>query len=392
MRNPETYHLSASSIASFKACPNRFRLAYREGLRPARDTESQRVGTKWHAMHEEYATARDLGLSPPEAINAACDFSKAEIPMWVTAEEWALEREILVRSFRFYHWYWNEDQGDSIEHLASEVPFNLPLHMPRTGLPLNMTDVKRVGKIDHIIQWRGAICVLERKSTSKGITAESDYWERGKKDTQVSMYALAFRDLHSDLLQELPIFPIDRIGGCLYDVWHKPTLKPSLLTQAETKCLIATGDYAGETFQVYYIPAGEPEGPVVLVGGVKAEIHPGVKGFAVRETPAMFGARLAADMRNRPGFYFQRREIVRTDAELTAFRKELYAIYQAQKAYEKAGSWFSNESQCRATYPCPFIPVCYGPGADAVCDGKTTPDGFKRLFVDVTVNNTPIEE
>jgi hypothetical protein len=31
-------------------------------------------------------------------------------------------------------------------------------------------------------------------------------------------------------------------------------------------------------------------------------------------------------------------------------------------------------------------------GADAVCDGRTTPDGFKRIFVDLTVNGQEIEE
>jgi hypothetical protein len=48
--------------------------------------------------------------------------------------------------------------------------------------------------------------------------------------------------------------------------------------------------------------------------------------------------------------------------------------------------------QCRATFACKFIPICYGPGADAVCDGKTTPPGFKRIFVDLTVNGQEVDD
>jgi hypothetical protein len=70
----------------------------------------------------------------------------------------------------------------------------------------------------------------------------------------------------------------------------------------------------------------------------------------------------------------------------------LYAVYQSQKLMAKHGTWFENESQCRATFPCPYIPICYGPGAAAVCDGKTTPPNFKRIFVDLTVNGQEVEE
>jgi hypothetical protein len=40
------------------------------------------------------------------------------------------------------------------------------------------------------------------------------------------------------------------------------------------------------------------------------------KGFAIRETIGMFGARLLNDIYERPEFYFVRREIARTDAEI----------------------------------------------------------------------------
>lgn len=520
--NPTCFHLSASSISSFKACPTRFRLAYREGLRLAEDTDSQRMGTNWHRMHEIYAAemshaktvCAEIRAKFPNANQDASGDVEAgnanglqavinhlnevykKAPAYKTITEWELEREILLVSFVGYLWRWQEDP---IEVLASEVPFDLPIHN-HLGLPLPISEVKRVGKIDHVIRWQGAICALERKSTSRAIDPDSDYWDKSKKDTQVSMYALAFRDMaeHDSLpdsvneilygdneqrtegqalsdapagsvdpeqsvcgspnsaskttdsvchtkglltvsretetvstvsssqsgnqavsnrheqgaakftedlagnskvrhsVCQLPLVPARsdvRFGGCLYDVWHKPTISPKMLTQADTKVFIETGDYMGQKFSVQErFPNPDPAQVSINVDGTWAEIEMGKKGFAIRETVKMFGARLLSDIYERPDFYYARREIVRTDAELQKFRGELYAIYQTQKAMDKTGNWYENESQCRATFPCPYIAVCYSTGADAVCDGSTTPAGYKRIFVDLTVNNQAIEE
>lgn len=531
-------HLSASSIAAFKACPQRYRLSYVEGLRPAEDTESLRMGSNWHSCHETWANhpdnLEDLRL---EAVVNHLNERYANIPPGFDKTKWELERQILLTSFIAYQWFW---QNDPIEFLASEVPFNLPLHMPRSGMPISMDEVQRVGKIDHIIKWNGAICALERKSTSRTIAPDSDYWERSAKDTQVSQYALAFRDMirHPNNLSaavfgpfyELPLSqdkvavvdeadrvlvesytwhaweggkwyaatnvkedgkyvatrmhqliigdveegqvidhingngldnrrcnlrivtqhvnrlnadtrgtsfhkgtkrwvaritlddrthslgyydseedahaayleakgkalpdPFARMGNTLYCVWHKPTIKPCTLTQKETAEVLVSGKYNGQDF---IIRRSEETAALndlgkIWVNEVEVEIEPGKKGFAIRETVEMYAARLLADIQERPDFYFQRKEIVRTDAELKEFRKELYGIYTAQRLYKENDCWFSNESACRATYTCPYVKVCYGPGVASVCDGKTTPEGFKRLFkVDLTIEGSVVE-
>ena len=404
--NPSCYHISASSIAAFKACPTRFRLQYREGLRPAGDTDSQRVGTNWHAMHEVYANAFTGKDSPyfiheeaeelgHRAVVEHLNKAYAECPSYKTVDEWELERTVLLMSFIGYQWHY---QDDPLEFLASELPFELPLLDPRVGLPLSMNEVQVVGKIDHIVRWKGSICNLERKSTSRGIGDESDYWEKSQKDTQVSMYALAFRDMQSGWDTDyhpdwaVQIQAGDRCGNTLYDVWHKPTIKPAVLTQKETAEFIASGEYCGQKFDiVQWTDNLNPAKVIIDVEGITVTVEPGKKGFAIKETIAMFGARLLADIQTRPEFYFRRREIARTDKDLIGFRKQLYAVYQAMKNYAATGSWFENEQQCRATYACPFIPICYGPGADAVCDGHTTPQNFQRIFVDLTINGQEIE-
>lgn len=406
--------MSASSIQSFKACPTRFRLAYREGLRVDGDTEAQRYGNAWHGMHEAYANAineirHDSGgeVTPDQdqakehALTATVEYLNkryAEVPNSKTLFEWKLERQILLTSFLGYLWYY---QNDPIEFLASELPFELPLHAPRTGLPLLTSEVLRVGKIDHIIKWQSGVGALERKSTSRSISDDSDYWDKAKKDTQVSMYALAFRDLAQfrdgyNWIGNINI-GIERYGNTLYDVWHRPTTQPKDLKQDDTAEFIKTGKYMGSDFKVEVSVTEKTTAPPtyqhgVTVDGEVVEVTEGKKGFAIRESVEMYGARLMQDMYARPEFYFRRREIARTDADLKNFRKQLFSTYQAMKLASKYEAWIENESACRATFPCPYIAVCYGPGADAVCDGKTTPNGYKRIFVDLTVNGEAIDE
>jgi len=411
--NPRCFHISASAISALKACPQRFRLAYREGLRLTADTDNQRMGTNWHSMHEVYAGARveqarvELGDRGHEerkeiALGEVVEHLNQryrQMPASKTAKEWALERQILLTSFIGYLWYW---QNDPVEVLASEVPFDLPLHAPRTGLPLPLHEVVRVGKFDHIVRWQGMVGCMERKSTSRSIASDSDYWDRAKKDTQVSMYALAFRDLvefeGNDILSAAGVefSTDDRPGNTLYDVWHKPTIKPAMLTQKETAEFIQTGEYCGQKFKVdHWSPVEgsiENTDHVVHVDGNATEVEPGKKGFAIRETVEMFGARLLADIHTRPEFYYARKEIVRTDQEIRKFRCELFNIYEMQRLFDKTGHWYENESQCRATFPCSYIPICFGCGADAVCDGCTTPPGFRRLFVDPVLDAGLITE
>lgn len=400
--NPQCYHLSASSIASFKKCPTAFRLAYREGLRPDRDTESQRMGTSWHSLFEVHANATaeyyavDYGRTIPvaefalKAVVEHLNQTYANVPSWVDPNDWARERQILLVSFIGHQWYWS---NKPIEFLASEVAFNLPLHEPRTGLPLSMKMVQRVGKIDHVVKYEGAVCALERKSTSRSIAPDSDYWEGWRKNSQISMYALAFLDLKASkqLPDTIPV-NVERFGNTLIDIWHKPTTKPTDLTQKATAEFLDTGTYCGQSFETIWINRGvEGEEPNITVNGVRPKIEMGKKGFALKETVEMYGARLLQEIYETPEKFFARREIARTAAELNEFRRELFAVYQAQSMFAKTGCWFSNEQQCRATFACSYIPICYGPGASAVCDGKTIPPNFKRIFVNLTVNGHEVE-
>jgi len=349
-------------------------------------------------MHEIYHNAlRNFTGDPKGFYNCPSNYAiasvvehlnerYAEAPSWTTYHDWHLERTTLLTCFVGYLWYYSEDD---IQYLGQEIKFKLPLLVPKVGAYMPESEVVRVGKIDHVILWDGMVGVLERKSTTRDIDPSSDYWEKSRKDSQVSMYALTLKNLQQTGQLPLDGITYSRLGNTLYDVWRRPLTKPKMLTQGDTAEFLASQEYMGKTFKVNVVE-GEP--PVVTVDDETVEVNPGKKGFAIRESIEMYAARLLKDIMDRPAHYFQRKEIARTASELDKFEKEVYNLYIASKLFEKSGCWFENESQCRATFPCQYIPICYGPGADAVCDGETTPAGFKRIFVDLTVNNATLEE
>jgi len=400
------WELSASAIAAFKACPIRFRLAYREGLRSAESTESQRVGTTWHSCLEIAEAdpgkpcvcfARRSGLPqladpecpicggtgftpdtlPIERVTAWLNHRYATIPPNIDKETWEIERVILAYSIAGWLWYY---QNDQLETLATELRFRLPLQNPAFGRTLPKVQI--VGKIDRIVRWDGKNLNLEAKSTGKSIDSDSTFWQRLNLDTQISTYVRASQCLQ--LTGELEQYGIalddSLIFGTLYDVWHKPGIRPKKLTQADSKAFKETGEYFGRKFHVVFQSEDRTGSPVLCVDGNYIEVEPGKKEdtFSFRETPEMFGARLLADITERPEFYFARREIARTADDLVAFEWELYHIYQTMRAMEKNKHWWCNESQCEATFRCPYTPICYH--KQQVCDGKTTPSGYKRIF------------
>ncbi len=386
-----TWRMSASCIGAFKACPTRFRLAYVEGLRTIEDTEGQRVGTNWHKLLEVatlkpedpcicFAAREGLKfLADPECpICAGRGFVPEDEPLnrgvaWLNAHydtvpnnidrvDWAIERATLANALAGWLWKYADDEIDTIKR---ELAFDLPLRHPKTGRAL--PHVRNVGRIDRMFRYRNRFVLGEYKSTTKDISSESSYWERLNLNTQVSHYLCAARDI-----QQADGEP--EIAGVLWDAWRRPGIKPAKLTQAETKVLMEDGIYYDAEFAVVYTDH------VAWVDGEPAEMYPGKKEgtFAIRETPDMYGARLLTDICENPDRHFARREIARTDDELTAHQWQMYHIYKTMRAMERDSHWWIDESQCEATFYCPYRSICYH--HQDVFDGKTTPPGFRRIF------------
>ena len=382
----EVKHVSATSLQTYKACPVRYRIGYVEGIRLAEDPPPFRMGTAWHRGLEVLemiagTLVGDVAITEENRLEIAVTEATAvyqDIPAWADATEWAVEREIAANALAAYHWLYGT--GSEYETVATELQFELPLVNPETGHAT--PNFVRVGKIDRIVRHKGTgrLMIQEYKSTSKSIDSGSTYWDRLRKDTQSKFYITAARDIGA---AETTPFPIngETISGLLHDVFHKPTIKPSKLTMGESAEFVKTGDYCGQGFRVEICwpdnlhPSGTP---IVAVDGATAEVEPGKKEgtFALRETPGMFGARLLQDMTQRPEFYFARREIAFTDAELEDFRYEVWALQKTIAEMTNSGHWFSNEQQCEATFKCAFCPICY---MNVDVFHGATPPGFKRL-------------
>lgn len=383
-----TTKLSATSIATFKACPMRYYYKYILGLTPIEDTDSLRVGTNWHRIQEiagmepggvcECVTIHGADIDsevsnpncplcsgtgrfpddPMDAVVGHLNQAYAVPPISKTVEEWETERIILLYSLIGYKWYY-QDVGYKVEQLEQE--FELPLLSPITGRKLQ---AELRGKIDRVFSAGSNRFVHEYKSTSKNIDPDSTYWNHLTLDTQTRLYTYAAEQLGLGMC------------GVLYDVWSKPKSRPKKLTQAESKRFVADGEYCGETFKVHQTDYPECDW---VVNGHLAQVEPGAKEgtFAIRETSEMYGARLLQDITTRPEFYFARKEIVHHKADIEAFQWELFNIYHSIRLMKNNNGWWRDENQCESTYRCAYINFCYN-GLDI--QPGDVPENFRCIY------------
>ena len=396
--NKRKLHLSASSISAFKSCPIKFKNAYVLGIRPDEETESKRVGSYWHRILDistrkpgsvcERCAKKSLP-DPNCTLCAGTGFLPDDIMDAVTRElnriyegktfdGVEVERIKLLYSLIGYRWYY-EDQPEEV--ITREQKFELTLINPESGRALPR--VKLVGKIDKIINRNDRPAIKEHKSTSKSVAPDSRFWGHLNLDTQTKLYLYAARRMQAaGELTPWKIGPSDPlINTILYDAWHKPTIRPKKLTQADSKKFVETGEYMGQKFDVLGKEIDGIWPGVITVNGIQTEVEPGKKEgtFAIQETPEMYGARLLADIGERPEFYFRCVEITRTDKEMKAFEWQLLHIYRTMQSMIKSGYFYEDESQCESTFICDYIESCYN-GVELSVDN--IPSGMKYIFLE----------
>lgn len=369
MSKRQHWKLSASWIAAFKACTMRCWLSYIKGIRPAETTDALRMGSNWHEMLEVLS----VNDSMDEAIDAL-DSAYENKPNSKTREEWDVERAKLAYSLAGYNWY-----HDNLVVVAREIPFTLKIINPDTGATL--PDCEIVGKIDKIVKIGDEYLICEHKSTSKAVDNDSQLWGHLRLDTQTTLYQYAVNQLSmSGALEQFGIPKGTLIAGGLYDVWRKPTIAPKMLSQKDTAELDETGRYMDQDFTLGIKNAdgdGHPEVPEwVEVNGVVTEHKEGKKEgtFAIRETPDMYGARLLADIQERPEYYFNRKPLVRSLKDMARLEREIYSIYKTAREMDKNNAFYTCEDQCEATFHCSYIPICY----NNIDVDKYLPEGFVK--------------
>jgi RecB family exonuclease len=325
---PLSQLLTHSRMACAKLCLRKHYYSYEIGMRPDRDSAPLRFGSAYHNALEIY------DLAGHDAAFEAIDANYADRPPYIPDDEWQTEREKVRRLFAAHLWRWENEQ---YEVIATEQTFEMPLRNPDTGA--STSNFTLGGKIDRIIRLAdGREAVQEYKTTSEDIADGATYWRRLRLDSQISLYLLAARNLgHAS-------------ATVIYDVTRKPTIKPKRITKAEQKKIAETGEYFGEPVEDRTVET---------------------------ETPAMYGARLTADIADRPDHYFARHEIPRLDSDLDEFAAELWQIQQTLRECQKNNRWYRNADACiRWGSPCEYFDLCSN-GHDPATDG--VPAGFVLL-------------
>ncbi len=380
MGRPRHWQLSASSIACFKTCPFQYFLRYIKGIRKAEEPDHFRYGTNWHKIMEiigltpgsecgcvdktvvypidfNCLICDGRGVVPDDimvAVMRVIDDAYSRMPGTMDEEKWAVERVKLLYAASGYRWYYADQP---LTPIMTEYKFNSPIYNKNGRAVPN---VKIVGIIDTVAMVEACRSVVDYKTTSSPIDSGSRYWNHLNLDTQTTLYLYIVRTLRDrGLLPDLG----GEVTGLYYDVFHKPTISPKKLPIADSKKFVEDGMYFRQKFKIIitYNEGGDPSIKSMTINGHDAVLEPAKKEgqFAIRETPEMYGARLLADIAERPEFYFVRRAIPKTDDELNRFQDELLCTFETMRMMSKMGSWYHCEKQCEATYHCDYLDICY---------------------------------
>ena len=293
----EQRKLTNSMRSKFNACHRAYKIAYVDLIRPAKASEALTFGTAMHALLEAYWT----GANP--------DFSKT------TGDEF--KDKTLIALYDGYIEKWGLKDYLNYERIDAEIGFEAPLMNPETG-GVSKTWVL-AGKIDAIAKDKttGKHIIVEHKTTSQDIGPGSDYWKKLPIDGQVSGYYVGASTLGYD------------VDVCLYDVIRKPTIKPYKATPEENRKYKKDGTlYAGQ--------------------------------HETDETPDEWYARLKADIAERPEYYFQRIEVVRSESDLSDYLFDMWAVGREIADAERIGRWSRNPNACSVYGSCEYFDVCTG--------------------------------
>lgn len=329
-----------SRLATLRHCPRKHYLRYEIGLTRDTDADYLRTGGAFHKGRE----LLNRGAPRDEAIwQAVASYDTP--PLSVEPYDWQVERETVVQLLVGHAWRYERDE---LEIVAPELPFRVPLRNPDTGAPSR--SFMLAGRIDAIVRLPdGRLAVLEYKTAGEDVGPDSDYWLRLRGDAQISTYMLAARDLGHD------------VATVLYDVTRKPTIRPHqipLLDEHGDKIVL---DARGERV---FTKQGKPRQTTSVSDGYVLQTRP--------ETPEEYGARLIDDITQRPDYYFQRREVPRSDDDLLECQYEIW--HQAQQLLDmrRHGRWYRNVTRQCAN--CEFAGLCLN-------NVHVTPDDVPSGFV-----------
>lgn len=181
------------------------------------------------------------------------------------------------------------------------------------------------GKVDVIARDGEDVVLIDHKTTSSDLSADSMYWRQLAVESQATHYML------------LEWLNGRKVDTAVWDVARKPTISPKKLSKADTAGITATGEYFGS--------------PVTFPAA-----------WDGRETPAMYEARLRHDCTvERPEWYFARHPMPRLDSELLSHAAELWDYSQEIIAARRNDRHSRNDAACMLYgSPCQYLGICSG--------------------------------
>ena len=292
-----------SSLAAARRCARLYGLRYwlKWSLLGDGEREALAVGTCWHLAHR-------VGAGDPYAL----------IDAHAPSSLWA---EKLRRIFAAHAWYWRSyDAGAKLVTTATEGSFKFEWEHREWE-----------GQIDErLVTPDGRTGIMERKTTSDSLSPESDYWKKLRMDVQCGLYGLA----------------AGRPDFILYDVVRKPALEPKLIAQKDRARMLRELEHGAHPgFATYF---GEEFPSEVVLPALEQQ----------RENEPLYGARLTADIGDRPDHYFARREVSRTAADYEALQHDLLAQAKLIELQQHTNLWPRNPDACNQFGTCEFFRLC----------------------------------
>jgi hypothetical protein len=284
--------LTASRMASLLKCQRQHYWRYEVGLQSVSESVPLRFGHAWHTAMEGRWQGMDYEAALAFATEGATDLDPITL---------ATLAGLLAGYYRTY-------AHEIIKTLRPETEFRYDLPGSRT--------FAAAGKIDGLGELiDGRLCMLEHKTTSEGIGADSKYWNVLRFNSQVFQYVGAARRLGHD------------VSVVLYDVVRKPSIQPlsnvPKLDEAGLKVVL------GSDGQRVMKRDGQPK---QSADKEKGEVLDGAP-----ETPEQFADRLAADCMDRPDFYFARREVPILEQDLEEFETQRLEVSRQILMHRAAG-------------------------------------------------------
>ena len=194
----------------------------------------------------------------------------------------------------------------------------------------------------------GRLAVLESKTVSEDIAWDSEYCTRLQLEAQPTIYIIGAREQGYD------------VATVLWDATRKPTIKPTSVGVCDDLGAKIVLDFHGQrvrTERNQWRQTGDA-----------------AKGYVLQQrnmTPEEWSKKLTADIAERPGYYYQRREIPRLDSEIEEIKTELWDLQKTIREAQQNRRWYKTVA-FNTCNTCAFWALC----SSKYYPADTLPTGF----------------